>query len=49
MADRLNGKKIAFLAADGFEQVELTRPGRISRRRAPRSSLSRCKTARFTA
>ncbi|MES1955595.1 type 1 glutamine amidotransferase domain-containing protein [Salinisphaera hydrothermalis] len=26
MADQLNGKKIAFLAADGFEQIELTRP-----------------------
>ena len=26
MADRLNGKKIAFLAADGVEQVELIEP-----------------------
>ena len=26
MAGELQGKKIAFLAADGFEQVELTRP-----------------------
>ena len=26
MADELKGRKIAFLAADGFEQVELTRP-----------------------
>ncbi|KEZ79331.1 type 1 glutamine amidotransferase domain-containing protein [Salinisphaera hydrothermalis] len=26
MAGQLNGKKIAFLAADGFEQIELTRP-----------------------
>src|SRR3954452_9326970 len=26
MADDLNGKKIAFLAADGVEQVELTEP-----------------------
>ncbi|WP_417451089.1 type 1 glutamine amidotransferase domain-containing protein [Kordiimonas sp.] len=25
-ADKLKGKKIAFLATDGFEQVELTRP-----------------------
>lgn len=26
MADQLNGKKIAFLVTDGFEQIELTRP-----------------------
>jgi protease I len=26
MADQLNGKKIAFIAADGVEQVELERP-----------------------
>jgi deglycase len=26
MADRLNGKKVAFLATDGVEQVELTEP-----------------------
>ncbi|WP_423823080.1 type 1 glutamine amidotransferase domain-containing protein [Salinisphaera sp. SPP-AMP-43] len=26
MADELKGKKIAFLVADGFEQIELTRP-----------------------
>ncbi|QDT15241.1 type 1 glutamine amidotransferase domain-containing protein [Alienimonas californiensis] len=26
MADRLSGKRIAFLATDGFEQVELTEP-----------------------
>lgn len=26
MADRLLGKKVAILAADGFEQVELTKP-----------------------
>ncbi len=26
MAGKLEGKKIAFLAADGFEQIELTRP-----------------------
>lgn len=26
MSDELNGKKIAILAADGFEQVELTEP-----------------------
>lgn len=26
MASELNGKKIAFLATDGFEQVELTEP-----------------------
>lgn len=26
MASNLNGKKIAFLATDGFEQVELTEP-----------------------
>jgi protease I len=26
MASKLNGKKIAFLATDGFEQVELTEP-----------------------
>ncbi|NNJ25403.1 type 1 glutamine amidotransferase domain-containing protein [Alienimonas chondri] len=26
MADRLTGKRIAFLATDGFEQVELTDP-----------------------
>src|ERR671929_979800 len=26
MADQLNGKKIAFLAAEGVEQVELTDP-----------------------
>ena len=26
MADTLNGVKIAILATDGFEQVELTRP-----------------------
>lgn len=26
MATKLNGKKIAFLATDGFEQVELTKP-----------------------
>jgi protease I len=26
MAERLSGKKVAILAADGFEQVELTKP-----------------------
>lgn len=26
MASKLNGKRIAFLATDGFEQVELTQP-----------------------
>jgi protease I len=26
MADRLSGKKVAFLAADGVEQIELTEP-----------------------
>jgi protease I len=26
MADQLNGKKVAFIATDGVEQVELTRP-----------------------
>ncbi|MEA2400619.1 MAG: protease, partial [Thermoleophilaceae bacterium] len=26
MANRLEGKKIAFLATDGVEQVELTEP-----------------------
>lgn len=26
MAGKLNGRKIAFLVADGFEQIELTRP-----------------------
>ena len=26
MADQLNGKRIAFLATDGVEQVELTEP-----------------------
>lgn len=26
MTGKLNGKKIAFLATDGFEQIELTRP-----------------------
>lgn len=26
MSDQLNGKKIAFLATDGFEQVEFTQP-----------------------
>jgi deglycase len=26
MASKLNGKKIAILATDGFEQVELTEP-----------------------
>lgn len=26
MANRLNGRKVAVLATDGFEQVELTRP-----------------------
>ena len=26
MSEKLQGKKIAFLATDGFEQVELTRP-----------------------
>jgi protease I len=28
MAERLNGKKVAFLATDGVEQVELTEPWR---------------------
>jgi protease I len=28
MADRLNGKKVAFLATDGVEQIELTEPWR---------------------
>ena len=26
MSQKLKGKKIAFLATDGFEQVELTQP-----------------------
>ncbi|MBV8675421.1 MAG: protease, partial [Acidobacteriaceae bacterium] len=26
MSEQLNGKKIAILATDGFEQVELTEP-----------------------
>ena len=28
MADELNGKKIAFLATDGVEQVELLEPAK---------------------
>jgi protease I len=36
MADKLQGKRIAFLATDGVEQVELTEPWRS----APRSSSS---------
>jgi protease I len=26
MADKLSGKRVAILAADGFEEVELTKP-----------------------
>ena len=26
MGDKLSGKKVAILAADGFEEVELTKP-----------------------
>ena len=38
MADRLSGKKVAFLATDGVEQVELTEPWQAVRTRAePRS------------
>jgi protease I len=38
--ENLKGKKVAILVADGFEQVELTSPGRpwSRRRRGPRSS-----------
>ena len=32
MAEKLKGKKIAILATDGFEQVELTEPKNGSRR-----------------
>ena len=37
MANQLNGKRVAALVADGFEQVELIDPNRHSRRPERRS------------
>jgi protease I len=37
MANRLEGKRVAFLAADGVEQVELTEPWKAVERAARRS------------
>jgi protease I len=39
MADRLNGKKIAILAADGVEQVELERPRQAVEEAGARTEL----------
>ena len=38
MAGKLEGKKIALVVADGFEQVELTSPKEALEREAPRAS-----------
>jgi hypothetical protein len=45
MAD-LNGKKVAFLATDMVEQVELTEPWKPSRMRAAIPSSCRSRRAR---
>lgn len=36
MAGKLEGKKVAMLVADGFEQIELTSPMCRSRMQKPR-------------
>ena len=43
MSQSLNGKRVAILVTDGFEQVELTGPKEALERPAqpPRSSLPR--------
>jgi protease I len=49
MAGKLNGKKIAILATDGVEQVELVEPRKGSSRRARRSGWSPSSPARSRA
>jgi hypothetical protein len=42
IADKLQGKRIAFLATDGVEQVELTEPWKaVGSRRQPGADLAR--------
>ena len=50
MADELKGKRIAFLAADMFEQVELKEPWKaLEEAGAEHERRSRCRTARSRA
>jgi protease I len=46
MADELQGRKIAILAADGVEQVELTEPRRAVEQAGRRPSCCRSPPAR---
>ena len=47
MADKLSGKKVAILAADGFEEVELTKPKKALEDAGARTSVISIKSAKI--
>ncbi len=49
MAGKLEGKRVAFLATDGVEQVELTEPWKAVEQEGGRPELSRSRRARSRA
>jgi len=47
MADKLSGKKVAILAADGFEEVELTKPKKALEEAGARTSVVSIKSGKI--
>ena len=47
MADKLSGKKVAILAADGFEEVELTKPKKVLEDAGAKTSVVSIKSGKI--
>jgi protease I len=47
MADKLSGKKVAILAADGFEEVELTKPRKALEEAGAKTSVVSLKSGKI--
>ena len=47
MSVELKGKRIAILVADGFEQVEMTKPRKALDQAGAKTELSRPRKAKF--
>jgi protease I len=47
MADKLSGKKVAILAADGFEEVELTKPKKALEEAGAKTSVVSIKSGKI--
>jgi protease I len=47
MADKLSGKKVAILAADGFEEVELTKPRKALEEAGAKTSIVSLKSGKI--